>query len=288
MRSPIRQKVLLCCDLDRTLLPNGQQPESNQARQIFKALISRDEIDLAYVSGRDVMLIKQAIADYDIPIPAYAIGDVGTSMYEIGIDGYWHPMQEWRDEIARDWQEITSQYLLKLLGEIPGIVLQEPQKQSEYKTSFYFPFETSYEFLSKQVDQRLAAVSETLNTVWSLDEIDHIGLLDILPSKANKRHAIEFLMSLRNYEKSRTIFAGDSGNDIAVLTSGLQSVLVANADVSVRDNVIRWQQQNPAQKSLYLARGRFLNMNGNYSAGILEGVAHFLPETLAWMSDTCS
>jgi len=24
-------------------------------------------------------------------------------------------------------------------------------------------------------------------------------------------------------------------------------------------------------------------MNGNYSAGVLEGLAHYLPETAAWM-----
>ncbi|MFZ4666042.1 MAG: haloacid dehalogenase, partial [Prochlorotrichaceae cyanobacterium] len=46
------------------------------------------------------------------------------------------------------------------------------------------------------------------------------------------------------------------------------------------------QIQTQAQKNtnrLYLARGGFLGMNGNYSAGILEGIAHYHPDTQQWM-----
>ncbi len=275
--------ILLCCDLDRTLLPNGRQPESPQARRIFKSLTARNEIDLVYVSGRDLSLIKEAITEYDIPVPAYAIADVGTSMFEISSDGDWLPLQAWREEIAPDWPRISSQYLLTLLTGIPGLELQEPEKQSDFKISFYIHSGALSESLSKQVTQKLEVLAEKLNIVWSIDEINRIGLLDILPANANKLHAIEFLMQLRNYRNSRTVFAGDSGNDIVVLTSGLQSVLVANADSSVLDTLIHWQHVYPDQNRLYIARGGFLNMNGNYSAGILEGIAHFLPETLAWM-----
>jgi hypothetical protein len=37
------------------------------------------------------------------------------------------------------------------------------------------------------------------------------------------------------------------------------------------------------QDSLYLAMGSFFDMNGNYAAGVLEGLAHFFPETAAWL-----
>jgi hypothetical protein len=37
--------------------------------------------------------------------------------------------------------------------------------------------------------------------------------------------------------------------------------------------------------ALYLAQGGFLGMNGNYSAGILEGIAHYHPETQLWMKE---
>jgi hypothetical protein len=30
---------------------------------------------------------------------------------------------------------------------------------------------------------------------------------------------------------------------------------------------------------LYLPQGNFFGMNGNYAAGVLEGLVHFIPET---------
>jgi len=32
-----------------------------------------------------------------------------------------------------------------------------------------------------------------------------------------------------------------------------------------------------------VATGGYLGMNGNYSAGIIEGIAHFWPEIDAWL-----
>jgi hypothetical protein len=37
--------------------------------------------------------------------------------------------------------------------------------------------------------------------------------------------------------------------------------------------------------TLYCARGGFLGMNGNYCAGVLEGLAHYIPETREWMAE---
>ena len=37
--------------------------------------------------------------------------------------------------------------------------------------------------------------------------------------------------------------------------------------------------------AFYLAQGGFLGMNGNYSAGILEGVAHYHPDTRFYMQE---
>jgi len=84
---------------------------------------------------------------------------------------------------------------------------------------------------------------------------------------------------------SRTIFAGDSGNDLAVLTSGMQSVLVANAAQDVRETALQAVRENGHRDSLYLAKGSFFGMNGNYAAGVLEGLVHFFPETTAWLSN---
>jgi 3-deoxy-D-manno-octulosonate 8-phosphate phosphatase KdsC-like HAD superfamily phosphatase len=107
--------------------------------------------------------------------------------------------------------------------------------------------------------------------------------LDVLPERATKLHAIQFLMRQNGFFKDETIFAGDSGNDLPVLTSGLQAVLVRNAPDEVRRAALREVQSKGLSGSLYLAQGGFLGMNGNYAAGVLEGLAHFVPATQEWM-----
>lgn len=44
--------LLLCTDLDRTLLPNGSQPESEQARKKFHELVKQPQVTLVYVTVR--------------------------------------------------------------------------------------------------------------------------------------------------------------------------------------------------------------------------------------------
>ena len=100
----------------------------------------------------------------------------------------------------------------------------------------------------------------------------------MLPVSANKLHAIRFLMQQQGFGQENTVFAGDSGNDLDVLLSSISAVLVANADEEVK----RLAEQ--AHKgTLYIAEGGYLGMNGNYSAGILEGIAHYRPEVDSWL-----
>jgi hypothetical protein len=59
-------------------IPNGNQEESVHARAVFRQLAENSNISLAYVSGRDKKLILDAIEEFYLPLPDYAIGDVGT------------------------------------------------------------------------------------------------------------------------------------------------------------------------------------------------------------------
>jgi hypothetical protein len=270
--------ILLATDLDRTLLPNGGQPESPLARQRFRRLAARPEVRLAYVTGRHRQLVEAAMAEYDLPRPDFVIADVGTSLYEIDASD-WRPVRDWQQAIALDWGGRSHAELAAMVGEIPGLRLQEPAKQGACKLSYYAaPLADPAELL-RGVRQRLEASGARVNLVWSVDETTATGLLDVLPASASKLHALEFLRMRLGIPLNRTVFAGDSGNDMEVLVSGMPAVLVANAQESVR---VEAMAQADAS-NLYLARGGLLGMNGNYSAGILEGVVHFIPATRAWL-----
>lgn len=274
--------ILLCSDLDRTILPNGPQPESPQARPRLRRLAQRPEIILVYVSGRDLALLKQAIREFEIPLPDFAIGDVGTTLYAVEGER-WRVWDAWRDEIAPDWGGLDHAALCRLLADLPGLALQEREKQSAFKLSYYAPRETETGPLLGSMRSRLEAHGVRASLIWSIDEVAGVGLLDVIPASATKVHAIRFLMQARGFTLARTVFAGDSGNDLPALTSELQAVLVRNAPDEVRAQALREAQALRRADRLYLARGGFLGMNGNYAAGVLEGLAHYLPETAAWM-----
>ena len=97
------ERILICTDLDRTLIPNGKQPESPSARQHLSMLAAHPQITLAYVSGRHRELVEKAIKNYQLPIPDYVIGDVGTTVYQLSDNDNWHELDQWDEVYARDW-----------------------------------------------------------------------------------------------------------------------------------------------------------------------------------------
>jgi len=273
-------RLLLCTDLDRTLMPNGPQPESPRAREYFRRLCESPRLTLAYVSGRHRSLVQKAIANYRLPRPDYVVGDVGTTLYRVGDDAAWQPQEEWERQISGDWAGRGQQDLAKLFSDIKTLRLQEQSKQNHYKLSYYVPLQADRHSLNRLMLERLLAAGINASLVWSVDEPAGVGLLDVLPAGATKLHAVEFLMQSLGFGLENTLFCGDSGNDMPVLVSPIPAVLVNNASPDVRTEAIRLARERGTQASLYLAQGGYLQMNGNYSAGILEGVAHF---HAAWM-----
>ena len=268
---------LLCTDLDRTLVPNGVQAESPRARARFHQLASREEVTLAYVSGRHRALIEQAIEEYDLPQPDYAIADVGSTIYRVNA-GNWESWKEWAAQIAPDWRGLSHDTLRDRVQISPALTLQEAEKQNRHKLSFYLDLNADIPALLARLREVLAREGIKANLIYSIDEAVALGLLDVLPASANKLHAIRFLMETKQFALADTLFAGDSGNDLDVLLSEVPSVLVANAASEVRELA-----RAAYHSSLYFARGGYLGMNGNYSAGILEGAAHFWPEADGWL-----
>ena len=276
-------KLLICTDLDRTLIPNGPQSESPGAREHFSLLAGHDGVTLAYVSGRHRALVEKAIVNYCLPIPDFVIGDVGTTIYQVGPKQEWLRQEAWEEEIAVDWAGKSHAELKSLLHGLKALRPQERTKQNRYKLSYYVPLQSDRELLSAIIRQRFEQHGIQASLIWSVDEPVGIGLLDILPANASKYHAIEALMRLHGFGYENTVFCGDSGNDIEVLASPIPAVLVANSQAEVRELAQRQADGLGFGDRLYIARGGFMGMNGNYSAGMLEGIAHYHPHSVAWM-----
>ena len=272
--------LLLCTDLDRTLIPNGPEPESSEARPRLHRLVAAEDVVLVLVTGRHPALVEEAIAADGLPWPDYLISDVGTRLFVQRPQGegahLWHPVTEWGDWIARGWPGAST--LRPLLEGIAGLRPQEPAKQTALKLSYEVSLDLELEALLLSIRGRLARAGWEALLVWSLDETRGLGLLDLLPVRAGKYQAIDFLRRRLGCPEDQVLFAGDSGNDLDVLTSPLPAVLVANARSEIREQARRLAAEAGLADRLYCARGGWQGMNGNYAAGILEGVAHFRPD----------
>lgn len=271
------QPLLICTDLDRTLIPNGDQPESPQARILFRQLVSNPQITLVYVTGRDRVLVQEAIAEYELPIANFVIADVGSTIYETK-NNQWLRVTDWDEQISVDWQHKTQSDLVPFFVDFDQIKLQEITKQGLHKLSYYVSLDTELEPIIIKIRSKLETEKIQANIIWSIDEKAQIGLLDILPISANKYHAIAYLMKNQNFTLDNTIFSGDSGNDLDVLMSPIKSILVSNATLEMKQKMQSIMNNNNLVNSIYIAQGDYLNMNGNYSAGILEGIFHYFPD----------
>ncbi len=187
--------ILLCSDLDGTLIPNGDATESPQARKLFFQLAAREEIHLAYVSGRDKQLVRSAIEKYGLPLPRFVIGDVGTTLYRLH-GQQWQLDDDWQHEIGQDWHGSDHNDVVMLLSDLGGLELrlQEESKQNRYKVSFYTDYQFDIQAARTRIADILGKHGIFTSIIWSRDEAEQCGLLDILPKRANKLQAIRFLM----------------------------------------------------------------------------------------------
>lgn len=246
---------------------------------MFARMVAQPMVTLAYVSGRHLALVEESIQTYGLPEPDWIIADVGSSIYSRDAHG-WSLLAPWSQHIAADWHGFTATDLADWLSGLAGLVLQPDDRQNSLKLSYFVSLDVDRPRLMQTITTRLAERSLKANLIYSVDEQVAIGLLDILPQRASKLDAIEFLIRQQGFVAEQTLFAGDSGNDLSVLTSSLPAVLVANAHPDVVAQATVAARHQGTANRLYLARGGFRGMNGNYSAGILEGMGHFHADAL--------
>lgn len=272
-------KLLLCTEMDGTLIPSGSHLEHPEARERFRAFCSNPNVVLAYVSSWHIDLVKQAIVEYQLPEPRFVITDVGSKIYRYH-QGGWDEIECWQKQIASAWNGKSLSDLQQALAPCENLQLQEDDKQNDFKLSYYLSLNVPPQQILSWVEQQLAKQKVEFELVWSVDKVKRIGLLDILPRNAGKQDAIEFLCQKLKLTLDQVLFAGNSGNDLAVLSSPILSVLVANAEPEIRKQAIELAAAYNCTESLYIARSDNNIFDGNYAAGVLQGISFFFPEFL--------
>ncbi len=268
------RQLYLATDLDRTLFPNGEQ-EADDSLAELKEAVHRHQLGVIYVTGRNREQIREGINRYDPPLPEYAIAEVGTRIHQVDpaslafdeLKSYTTHLQQ----VSPGWER--NRIESHLLKEEPRLELQSPENQNPFKISFHCRPD-DLESLRMEIPKHLRALSDDFQEIFSIDETTDQGLVDILPGKANKLHALDYLRQHLALTTDQVIYAGDSGNDLEPLASHYRSILVANATDAVRQSALALSDKNGTRDSLFLAHPD-QELNGYYASGILQGLRHY-------------
>ncbi len=266
---------LLATDLDRTLLPNGDFPYDDSMPILKNILSGNKNIKLAFVSGRNLALVENAIKKYDTPIPDFVISDVGTTIYK-NKKGEFVREESWDDLIEKNTENWNIELFKKSLILEEGLRLQEEEKQSVFKLSYYIDNLSLSDSIVKKARE---IINNSCNCkdaliVYSVDETIGQGLLDVLPKTATKQGAIEYLRNILDINMDDVLYCGDSGNDILPLTQGYNAVMVRNTISEVKEEVKIISKEKNISDKIYIAKG-YKNLNGYYTSGVIEGLVKF-------------
>lgn len=260
---------LLATDLDRTLLPNGLEPDDNTL-PLLSSFVERHQIVMAYVTARRVSSVLNSVMPrYQPPVAKFIIGAVGAELFVRDRDGTYREMTAWRTFIQANsplWNPLEVKE--SVAREFPLLELQPEKEQTDFKISYYLYdlslFESTQKVLTHFFQQQYDG---SALVTCSIDLNAGLAYVDITPMVVTKIGALQFLMNAYEIGRDEVLFAGDSGNDLSVFLSSLDSVVVANAERAIKEQV----QREKKEGALFLAQG-VSGLNGNYSSGILEGL----------------
>lgn len=235
-------KKLLITDIDNTLIGDNES-----LAQLLDLLDEhRREMAWGVATGRSLELTLEAMTEFNIPIPDVLICSVGTELYygpDLRMD------KGWQQHISNQWKPENIKECLK---ELPWLVFQEAEGQRSHKISYYL----------ENIDNRLEKVRNTLDEHRLRCQViySHGQFLDILPHRASKGKAVNYLQYKYDFLPRHVMVAGDSGNDTDMLSGRTRGLIVGNH----------------SEELLHLKGSpRTYFAKGYCAAGIIEGLHHF-------------
>lgn len=238
-------KELLVSDIDNTLLG------SRDAVSEFSEWLSQEpSMAFAIATGRSFHSAISVLEQEDAPLPDIMITSVGSEIYyraEQGPD--YQPDPEWAEFIAAEWDR---EGVLAALKELTHIRPQPALEQRRFKVSY----------LSHNTTDALARITESLDKAGLQGTViaSHDRYIDILPPRASKGTAVEFVRQRLGLGTQQVYVAGDSGNDIEMLRLHPNGIVVGN----YCDRLFG----RPELEHCHFAPRR-------YARGILDGIAYF-------------
>lgn len=244
-------QFLFISDLDNTLV--GDDKALNQLNQILQKKRAENGTKIVYATGRSLFLYQKLATEKNLLSPDALIAAVGTELYlnpdKENID------QDWENLLSQNWQR---DQILSMTQQFPELIPQPQSEQGQFKISFYLS--------SDQAQNTISNLKKSLQDISLSTKLIYSGSkdLDIIPQRADKGLAVQFLQKKWGMSDEKTVVCGDSGNDIALFETGNpRGIIVANSQSELQ----QWYQNN---KTNY----RYFSQHP-YAAGIQEGLAYF-------------
>ena len=254
--------------MDGTIIPPDRGKGRFEAIRKFDKLVKRNKkLALAFVTGRHLELALKGIEKYELPLPDILVCDVGTAIY-LRTGNKWELDQTYRKGLKKSWAGFSRSDIAKILADMTELKEQEKEKLKEFKQSYYLSTETDRDKLFVKIETRLKRKKINANLIYSVDSKKNVGLLDVLPATASKYSALRYIQRKLNLKKDRIVYAGDSGNDMPVFTSGLNCIIVGNTRKEVKEEVQRIAVQKGIAEKLFFARHK-------YTEGVIDGCLFF-------------
>jgi len=232
----------LITDIDNTLVG-----DNDSMRQLFEILEEhKDDIAWGVATGRSLELTLEAMTEYDFSMPDILVCSVGTEVYygpDLRMD------KGWQKHISYQWKPERIKETLSLLD---FLVFQEIEGQRSFKISYYL----------EEKDNRLAMVHEKISEQRLRCQViySHGQFLDIIPLRASKGKAVDYLRYKYEFSPRNVMVAGDSGNDEDMISGKARGLVVANHSeelLTLKDKA-----------NTYFS-------SSNYAAGIIDGLYHY-------------
>ncbi|TPW28167.1 HAD-IIB family hydrolase [Pararhizobium mangrovi] len=240
-----RIKQLLVSDIDNTL--TGSDP---YMAAFVKWYAGETGLTFAVATGRSFHSALAILEQHEAPTPEIVISSVGSEIHLLDENGVtYHADRAWERHIDRDWH---PRDIAERLACVANLAPQGPLEQRRFKLSYLAEDDPG---IVERIRGRLGEAGLAASVIYS-----HARYLDILPVRASKGAAIAYLRKQFDLAENAVFVAGDSGNDIEMLQSVPQAIIVANYSDSLASN--------RTLAHSYIARK-------SHALGIIEGVRHF-------------
>jgi sucrose-6F-phosphate phosphohydrolase len=247
MTSPAPKPIrLFSSDLDGTLVGN---PEGAQRfKTAWEKLPARRRPLLVYNSGRLVDDLRRFSVASGLPAPDFYIGGVGTQIYDARTERF---LEDFHLFLSEGWDLAKIE---AVIAGVPGIRRQPDEFQHRFKSSWFLERATPEQL--SDLRQRLAVAGLNVSAVYSSQRD-----LDLLPPRATKAGALQWLCIRLRVSLDEVLVAGDTGNDADMFRlPGVRGIIVENAQPELFEATV--------DIPVYTARAVLAD-------GVLDGLLHY-------------